>query len=352
MKNKKGFIISTTLYSIFGIMAITVFYILYILVTNRTIVSATTEEAKTCLEKTIVVNESSNKKYWEYHYTGDYQEFVATYGGTYKFELYGANSRITSIMTTYKSTPAYVKGEIDLVAGQKLYVYVGESPNDGSASYNGGGKGFNLTAHNDMLSFVFGGGGATDIRTTPGPWYMNLDTRIIVAGGAGSSGSDSGNDYKEPGSASYIDSDCKLIINNGQGPNGLNAPSAGLSEPSCRNFKGYDNTNKGYGNNSLVIDTGNDLYSTGPGGGGYYGGCCGEYSSTNVAAGGGGSSYISTNTWCPGLLSHLAVSGYNFTNIIMGGEGTNFPDAFTGDDTQIHYGNGIVKITYCENGIC
>lgn len=56
MKNKKGFIISTTLYSIFGMMMITVFYILYILATNRTAVSATTNEVKNCLDNTIVVN--------------------------------------------------------------------------------------------------------------------------------------------------------------------------------------------------------------------------------------------------------------------------------------------------------
>ena len=43
---KNGFIISTTLYGIFGIMMITVFYILYILGANRTLVNTSTAQAK------------------------------------------------------------------------------------------------------------------------------------------------------------------------------------------------------------------------------------------------------------------------------------------------------------------
>ena len=47
---KNGFIISTTLYGIFGIMMITVFYILYILGTNRTVVNASTAQVKKEIE--------------------------------------------------------------------------------------------------------------------------------------------------------------------------------------------------------------------------------------------------------------------------------------------------------------
>ena len=47
---KNGFIISTTLYGIFGIMMITVFYILYILGANRTVVSTSTAQAKKGIE--------------------------------------------------------------------------------------------------------------------------------------------------------------------------------------------------------------------------------------------------------------------------------------------------------------
>ncbi len=46
MKNKKGFVISTTLYSIFGIMLITVFYILYMLSNNRMILNTNIEDIK------------------------------------------------------------------------------------------------------------------------------------------------------------------------------------------------------------------------------------------------------------------------------------------------------------------
>ncbi len=47
---KNGFIISTTLYGIFGIMMITVFYILYILGANRTLVNTSTAQAKKGIE--------------------------------------------------------------------------------------------------------------------------------------------------------------------------------------------------------------------------------------------------------------------------------------------------------------
>lgn len=49
--NKKGFIISTTLYSIFGIMIITIFTILFVLMNNRTIVSATGDKLKMCIKE-------------------------------------------------------------------------------------------------------------------------------------------------------------------------------------------------------------------------------------------------------------------------------------------------------------
>lgn len=46
MKNNKGFVISTTLYSIFGIMLITVFYILYMLSNNRMVLNTNIEDIK------------------------------------------------------------------------------------------------------------------------------------------------------------------------------------------------------------------------------------------------------------------------------------------------------------------
>lgn len=49
-RKKNGFIISTTLYGIFGISMLTVFYILYILGTNRTIVDVSTKQVKKEIE--------------------------------------------------------------------------------------------------------------------------------------------------------------------------------------------------------------------------------------------------------------------------------------------------------------
>ncbi|HNR08606.1 MAG TPA: glycine-rich protein [Saprospiraceae bacterium] len=71
----------------------------------------------------------------------------------------------------------YAVGELDVVPGQLLYIYVGgqgrvgtNEENDGG--YNGGGDGGRYGG---------GGGGATDVRTNP----FDLDSRVIVAGGGG-----------------------------------------------------------------------------------------------------------------------------------------------------------------------
>ena len=51
MKNNKGFIISTTLYSAFGIMMITVASILYFLSSKTATMTTMTDKLKTCIEE-------------------------------------------------------------------------------------------------------------------------------------------------------------------------------------------------------------------------------------------------------------------------------------------------------------
>lgn len=51
MKKKNGFIISTTLYGIFGLMLMTVATIIYVLANNRTVVGAMSEKVKMCAEE-------------------------------------------------------------------------------------------------------------------------------------------------------------------------------------------------------------------------------------------------------------------------------------------------------------
>jgi len=59
MKNNRGFIISTTLYSVFGILLLTIFYILYILANNRMTMTTSINDLKSELEK--VRDNSPNK---------------------------------------------------------------------------------------------------------------------------------------------------------------------------------------------------------------------------------------------------------------------------------------------------
>jgi len=74
MKDKNGFVISTTLYAIFGILLIIIFYILYLLVNNRTLLSNATNDIKNELENDIkivvtdpiIVTHETNKQLIEY----------------------------------------------------------------------------------------------------------------------------------------------------------------------------------------------------------------------------------------------------------------------------------------------
>ena len=70
-------------------------------------------------------------------------------------------------------------GTLRVTPGQVLYVMVGEHGGPGRGGWNGGAKGWQ-----------WGGAGATDIRTD----VDDLDSRLIVAGGAGGYGSDGGGD--------------------------------------------------------------------------------------------------------------------------------------------------------------
>jgi len=115
-----------------------------------------------------------------FNYTGAEQQFVAPYDGTYTLELWGAAGGISSHATTRTGTGGYAKGEIDLKAGDVLYIYVGGKGQDygGGGGWNGGGSGYNNSSDSA------GGGGATDIRFGG----RTLNHRIIVAGGGGGNG--------------------------------------------------------------------------------------------------------------------------------------------------------------------
>ena len=69
---------------------------------------------------------------------------------------------------------ALLTGNINVTAGQTLQIKVGGSGTCPNAGYNGGGLG---ASANTSANGGCGGGGATDIRTTP----FQINNRIIVA---------------------------------------------------------------------------------------------------------------------------------------------------------------------------
>ena len=233
---------------------------------------------------------------WNYSYTGSRKAFRAPTTGTYKVELWGAQSQLT----TQKG--AYVYGNINLNEGDILFVYVG-----GRTGWNGGG-----TSGNSSHS----GGGATDLRITQGAWdnATSLRSRIMVAAGTGGDGATyrrggGGGVYSGYSGMDHTKSnDCETVsVNGGAG--------------------GTQTTGSAFGKGANAGDTGgNNEYTVyaGAGGGGYWGGKagqaryqgtdCNEYGITVASGGGGGSSYISGNKGHIAVVSASSNSPRNDSN--------------------------------------
>ena len=208
-----------------------------------------------------------------FSYTGSYQTFEVPVDGTYKIELWGAGSYSSSYKRSYG---AYVAGTISLTKGTNLYVYVGQrgiQTKNGAASeggWNGGGT---------KKGAVCTGGGATDIRLVSGNWNSNLDSRIIVAAGAGGCGS-------TPGDGG--------LITGGTGTKGSITAAGGGTQTAggkgCK-YSGFTGNSGSFG----IGGNANAACGSG-GGGGWYGGGSGCHQNPggtgrNCGAA-GGSSYI------------------------------------------------------------
>lgn len=176
---------------------------------------------------------------------------------------------------------------IPVTAGSTLYIYVGGQPTTrpgaGSGGFNGGGPVMTQPCGGGN-SDGWGGGGATDIRTS-----VNLADRIIVAAGGGGQGYSSG----------------------------AGGIGGGVTGSSGTTFSGYTATGGTQtaggtgGANPGSFGIGGDAGPTsglcigGGGGGGYYGGSGGR-----VGSGAGGSGWISY----PGSTNASMSAGYNTGN--------------------------------------
>jgi hypothetical protein len=213
---------------------------------------------------------------WDFNYNGSVQEFIAPESGIYKLETWGAEGgRNLTNPSSVSGKGGYSKGELHLNKGEKLYVYVGgkgtDTPYDAddapgtniAGGWNGGGNGTNGGG---------GGGGATDIRKGG----TALNNRIIVAGGAGGVGYNSGVQTGGYGGG---------LIGGTGGGSGSGAGGTQSSGYSLGQGGNWNHTN-----------------DCGGGGGGYYGGYGGSTSNT---AGGGGSGYISPIITAGGTVSNI-----------------------------------------------
>ena len=273
----------------------------------------------------------------EFAYTGYQDSFVAPMNGLYKIELWGASGSSNDI----GGKGAYTSGLIRLNRNDKLYFYVGQSPDlSTSATFNGGGG---------CSSYCTAGGGATDVRLTSGAWnnLESLSSRIMVAsGGAGYNSWRSGYRGGDGGTLTGV---------TGQG----DSPTTGGTQVSAGVSSGNDaNKNGSFGKGGY-----GDNYGGG-GAGGYYGGAGGKNSGTGNG-GSSGSSYISGHTGCVAIKSSgeivpkdgcsngttdndcsIHYSGKVFTDTLMIAGNQSMP-TIDGTSTMIgNKGNGYAKIYY------
>ena len=188
---------------------------------------------------------------------------------------------------------ASITGNINVTPGQTLQINIGGEGLCPSAGFNGGGLG---TSANTTSYSGCGGGGATDIRTTP----FQLNNRIIVAaGGGGMGGGSTDADGGEGGCISGVTGTSPFGVGGG-GASQTNGGSGGPPWINSGNVGG--NGSLGNGGNGAT----DPCYNVGPGGGGgggYYGGGgggsdCFAYGSLGGGGGGGGSSLTPSGSAC------------------------------------------------------
>ena len=259
----------------------------------------------------------SFKKTYEFAYTGAEQNYTVFKSGIYKLESWGAQGGSTS---SKGGTGAYSTGTISLNKGDKLYINVGSTTEDGTGGYNGGGS---------VTNNKYGGGGATHIATTSGLLSSLANTKenilIVSAGGGGE-----GNGYVGGAGGGIIGVD-----GNGDDPGKAGSQSSGGTAGKLGSGAGTFGQG---GSGSWSSE------SLGGGGGGYYGGSSGGGNNNN-GSGGGGSGYIA-NT----LLTDKAMYCYNCTE--SSEESTKTISTTCNEETPTENcakkGNGYVKITFIE----
>ena len=230
---------------------------------------------------------------YSYSFSNSYQIFDVLNSGNYKIELWGASGGDYSVTG---GSGAYTSGEINLLKGTRLFVFVGQSGMaETITTFNGGGDGRANRSDNKLTSIGMSGGGATDIRTkhtsSLNTWNEeeSLKSRIMVAAGGGGGSYYSGTSIALGGAAGG------LIGYNGTISSATNSAWTKNYGTGGTQLKGGYN----YANSSLyngMFGLGSSSSTGGSGGSGWYGG--GGGLERAGGSGGGGSSYISGHAGC------------------------------------------------------
>jgi uncharacterized repeat protein (TIGR02543 family) len=264
-----------------------------------------------------------------YAYTGEIQELTFPFTGSFIFEAWGADGGKYQSMSG--GIGGYAKGILEVAETEgTLHVYVGgvgktaTTYNAVAGGWNGGGAGGKGVSTPANRYGGGSGGGATDVR-----FGTALNTRILVAGGAGGSGNVSG------GGA-------------GGGPVGGGGARLSPLTPieGGTQTTGYQfgvGAAGGVANGGIHSDEGH-----GGGGGGYWGGKTNPAQSGNtqnaVADGGGGSGFVYGLAETPGDPANAVPAGNEKYRFRGGVCVRNGDDGFTANTAPS--GNGQIRVTY------
>lgn len=220
-----------------------------------------------------------------FYFTGSLQYYTVPANITMlDVDMYGAQGSGALSVENAGGLGGRVRFTMPILPGTTLYLAVGGKGNLNQGGYNGGGG---CTTSPCNAINAYGGGGASDIRTS-----FNSSDRIAVAGGGGGAG------FFGAG-----------VNAQGGAGGGLIAGDA-IATPTYINYIGKAGTQLNGGLAGTVNTTasgaiagsvfqGGNINPTsavtvnyGGGGGGWYGGGAGSYSGSYGGGGGGGSSYV------------------------------------------------------------
>ncbi|PID16885.1 hypothetical protein CSV63_03060 [Sporosarcina sp. P34] len=242
----------------------------------------------------IIGTDSQGRKTYTFGYTGAPEIYAGPSGvllveawGAGSGELYNSGWPLNQVIDR-RSYGGYAKGIYTAKRNQTLYVHVGgKGEKSGAAGWNGGGA-----AGTGVGKNVWSGGDGTDVRTGGG-----LDSRIIVAGGAGGYVPDGkgGNGGGLEGGKGVTNSSLDDNFNDTGGKQGLGGKVSRLRDTPPYDGQFGKGANGGYAG---VQPNGENGKPGGGGGGGWYGGAAGQGGSEKGrgGSGGGGSSYIALLT--------------------------------------------------------